>query len=107
MTDEQLKGTFAYWDDDSYPDYGYLPKMLCPISGLCTKTNFDWAFGWHVAHCENSYGVYDSKWEISPKGTIQKKMMPLEEAMQNLLLYNKIIKEGGTAKDWLKAISSK
>jgi hypothetical protein len=81
--------------------------MLCPISGLYTKTDIDWAFGWHMAGVENSYGHYDPDWEISPQGTIQKKMMGVEEAMQNLLLYSKIMKEGGTAEDWLKAIGSK
>lgn len=60
-----------------------------------------------MAHVENTYGWYDSEWEISSQGTIQKKMMGVEEAMQNLLLYNKIMKEGGTAEDWLKAIGSK
>lgn len=106
MNDNQMKGYFAYWDDVTYPDWGYLPKVFNEQTCLYNKTDVDWAFGWHVAFCENSSGSYDSEWEISDKGTIQKKMKSPEKAMQHLMLYCKIMKEGGTAEDWLKAIGS-
>lgn len=104
MTEKQMQGYLAYWNDEKYDSIWDLPRVYNPLSGLHNKLDKDYLLGWFTAGNECDHSKYE-EYEISEATeSIQKKILSPEEAMQNLLLYNKIMKEGGTPEDWLNAI---